>query len=564
MVSIASLFPSHPVAIRKLRDREEKLSGYPHWRLQVPHDIIDVLKYPLTNLTDTERCIVHCDATALADLIRKRVHSAVDVLTAFVKAAVVAQDLTNCLSEIFIEEGYERAKQLDRHLLETGQTVGPLHGVPVSIKDHIKIKGIDTSTGYIGWAYKTVADSDAVVVDILRKAGAILYVKTQNPQTLLSLETNNSVFGRTVSPFNRNLTPGGSSGGESALIACHGSPLGVGTDIGGSVRIPAAHSGLYGLKGSVARLPHAGLLGTHDGMEAIVGAVGPLATSARDLGLFCRVMLDAQPWLVEPPLLEMPWKREVAKGEGVPKKLSIAILFDDGVVAPHPPITQALRKYKDALITAGHDVIEWQPLDHQNGWDLIAKLYLLDGGAEYHDTIQSAGDTAVPLTNWILDHAQGRKSYTPADMFRLNLERDAFRAKALVHWNETRHRTATGRPVDAILCPVAPTLAPPHDSTAWWGYTSHWNLLDLPGVVFPVGRFAAADAFAVEPLPPARGDVETFIHGQWNPATYDNAPIGLQLVGRRHNEEKLLAMLDIVESSVPGHTSLGSLHNGNA
>lgn len=136
-------------------------------------------------------------------------------------------------------------------------------------------------------------------------------------------------------------------------------------------RVPAAHCGLYGLKGSVARLPHAGLQGSHDGMDAIVGCVGPLARSARDLELFCRVMLDAKPWLVEPPLLEMPWNSAVAKGEGLPQKLSIAILWDDGVVTPDFPITQALMKYKYALIAAGHDVIDWQPLNHKEGWDLI-------------------------------------------------------------------------------------------------------------------------------------------------------------------------------------------------
>jgi len=368
---------------------------------------------------------------------------------------------------------------------------------------------------------------------------------------LLSLETDNNVFGRALNPFNRNLTPGGSSGGESALIACHGSPLGVGTDIGGSVRIPAAHCGLYGLKGSVARLPHAGLLGSHDGMEAIIGCVGPLARSARDLELFCRVMLDAKPWLVEPPLLEMPWKRDVARGEDLPEKLSIAILFDDGVVAPHPPIAEALRRYKNALTAAGHDIIEWHPLDHQYGWDLIVKLYLLDGGAEYHETILGAGETEVPQTQWLLNHANGRAPYTPAEMFRLNAERELFRLKALAHWNATQQRTASGRPVDAILCPVASTLAPPHNTTTWWGYSSQWNILDLPGVAFPVGKFKAGRNATYPPFAPPRNDVEKFIQGQWDPATYDNAPISLQLVGRRHNEERLLAILNVVERDVP-------------
>jgi amidase len=135
--------------------------------------------------------------------------------------------------------------------------------------------------------------------------------------------------------------------------------------------VPAAHCGLYGLKGSVARLPHGGLLGSHDGMDAIVGCIGPLASSAQDLELFCRVMLECHPWLQESPLLDMPWKSDVAHGGSLPAKLSIAILFDDGVVGPHPPITDALRQSKDALIAAGHDVIEWQPAEHKEGWELI-------------------------------------------------------------------------------------------------------------------------------------------------------------------------------------------------
>lgn len=134
--------------------------------------------------------------------------------------------------------------------------------------------------------------------------------------------------------------------------------------------------GLYGLKGSVGRMPHAGLMGSHDGMDAIVGALGPLARSARDLGLFCRVMSQYEPWTVEPPLLEMPWRQDVADGAGLPPKLSIAILWDDGVVTPHPPILDALARARDALTAAGHDVIDWEPVDHQEAWDLIVRAHV--------------------------------------------------------------------------------------------------------------------------------------------------------------------------------------------
>ncbi|KAF9245810.1 amidase signature domain-containing protein [Melanogaster broomeanus] len=566
MPSTPSFQPlSSDVAIRKQSDRKEKLEQFNASGGHDPKpsdDVLNVQSYPQATLTDKQRAIVNCDATSLVDSIRKMVYTSTEVLTAFVTVAVRAQDVTNCLTESCLNDAFARAAELDRHLKETGEVVGPLHGLPVSIKDHVKVKGLDTST----WAYNTVADSDALVVSILRAAGAIIYVKTQNPQTLLSLETNNNIFGRTVNPYNLTLTSGGSSGGEAALIACRGSPIGVGTDIGGSIRIPAAHCGLYGLKCSVARMPHSGLIGSHDGMDAIVGCVGPLARSARDLELFCRVTLDAEPWLSEPPLLEMPWKGDVALGQGLPEKLAIAILYDDGVVAPHPPITQALRKYEAALRNAGHEVIVWEPLDHHKGWDLMMGLYFLDGGAEYHEVLRAGGEVPVPQTKWILDQIQNPRPFSVDEIFRLNVERETFRSRALQHWNTTK--SSLGHPVDAILCPVAPTLAPPHDTTCWWGYTSHWNLLDLPAVVFPAGQYSAT-----EPRPPVipsyspRNRVEENIAQQWDPVTYDNAPIGLQLVGRRHNEERLLAILKIIErivpSEVPGLANEGAVSGVN-
>ena len=118
-------------------------------------------------------------------------------------------------------------------------------------------------------------------------------------------------------------------------------------------------------------MPHAGLLGSHDGMDAIVGVLGPLTRSARDLRFFCKVMLDYKPWMMEPQLIEIPWKDDIARGLGIPEKLSFAILWDDGVVTPHPPIKEALEKTRDALVAAGHNVVDWQPLQHQYAWDLI-------------------------------------------------------------------------------------------------------------------------------------------------------------------------------------------------
>lgn len=210
-----------------------------------------------------------------------------------------------------------------------------------------------------------------------------------------SLETDNNIFGKTSNPFDRDRTAGGSSGGESALISLHGSPLGLGTDIGGSIvsssfltlprkpdkfcvqkRLPAACTGLFGFKASVARIPHKGLLGSHDGMDAIVGVLGPIARTARDLALFCKVMLQYKPWLIEPALLEIPWKEDVVKGVDLPDKLRFAILWDDCVFTPDPEIVDSLKKVKAKLEALGHIVIDWEPLEHKEAWELIVSRNL--------------------------------------------------------------------------------------------------------------------------------------------------------------------------------------------
>ena len=166
-------------------------------------------------------------------------------------------------------------------------------------------------------------------------------------------------------------------------------------------------------------------------------------------------------------------------------------------------------------------------------------------------------DPPVPQTEWILAQVpNGGRPFTVAELFKLNLAREAFRARLAAHWNATASRTATGRQVDAVLSPVAATLAPPHDTTRWWGYTSYWNLLDFPAAVFPAGSFRSA---GYQPLAwpqgavhtgEPRNDRERVVREQWNPQTYEDAAVGLQLVGRRLNEERLLGVLRRVEEAI--------------
>ena len=160
----------------------------------------------------------------------------------------------------------------------------------------------------------------------------------------------------------------------------------------------------------------------------------------------------------------------------------------------------------------------------------------------------------VPQTEWILSHVpNGGKPFSIAETFKLNVAREAFRARVAAHWNATRSRTTTGRPVDAILSPVAATLAPPHDTTRWWGYTSYWNLVDYPAAVFPVGKLSQRDYTLLSDVrgrAAARNEVEAFVASQWDPATYDNAPVSLQLIGRRLHEEHVLGVLTQIDNVV--------------
>lgn len=180
--------PWRDVAARKCDDRAARLRAYEQWSLGAdfpPSSQKHVVPLVHKRLTERERSFLAADVTSLAARLATRECTAVEVTTAFCKAAYAAQELTNCLTEIMFTQALARARELDAHLAVTGSVVGPLHGVPVSIKDHVLVKGEDTSTGYIAWAGRTVADRDACVVQILRAAGAVIYVKTANPQSLL-------------------------------------------------------------------------------------------------------------------------------------------------------------------------------------------------------------------------------------------------------------------------------------------------------------------------------------------------------------------------------------------
>lgn len=345
---------------------------------------------------------------------------------------------TNCLSETCFAQGLETAKRLDEHLARTGTPVGPLHGLPISLKDNFNLVGLDSTVGFVSHI-GDAATQDAALAELLRGVGAVFYVKTNVPTAMMIAESVNHVFGRTVSPLNRRLTSGGSSGGESALIAFRGSPCGVGTDIGGSLRIPAACTGIFTLRPSFGRFPTLRCRSGMPGQEAVQSVNGPLTRTLADLELYCRAVVGAEPWRADPRCLPIPW-RDVA----LPARLRVAVMRDDGMARPTPPVARALRAAADRLRAAGHEVVDWSSEDQPEGARLLDRMFVADGGVHIRREVERSGEPWRPE----MAQYEAARELGTAEMWALHLDRVAFQKRYLDRWNRAG--------IDAILCPTTP------------------------------------------------------------------------------------------------------------
>lgn len=374
-------------------------------------------------LSHHELQITGLGAAALARGIRTGAFSCLQVAEAFCRQAAVAQQLTNCLTEVFFTEALDRARQLDDMLTAAkGVPIGPLHGVPISVMDHIDVKGQHTTSGYVAYAETSVVKgADALLVETLRDAGAVLYCKTNTPQFMMVLETVNNIYGRTLNPWNTKLAAGGS--GEGVLLALRGSPLGVGADLGGSIRAPAAFNGLYGFKPSAGRVSTSGWGSTLAGQESIAAVAGPLAHNVEDMDLFMQVLADSKPWLKE-PLLNMPWRSQIGASEA--RTLTVGVMLWDEVVLPHPYITRVISEVAVKLGKAGHDgtlafsgprsrasvltavaVIPFRPLEHGRALDeILLPLSFTDGGLDIQHTLFEGNEPIFPAAKRLLEEVQ--------------------------------------------------------------------------------------------------------------------------------------------------------------
>ncbi|TAQ88359.1 hypothetical protein B7494_g3302 [Chlorociboria aeruginascens] len=485
--------------------RASLLSSFPsEWIIPVDclpsEEVLNVSAFPRDSgfFADEELRITEAGAVEIVENISQKVWTAEHVTTAFCKKAAVAHQLINCLTETLFSEALATARSLDEYFIRTGKLVGPLHGLPISLKDNFETAGRASCVGFVGWADQP-ATRDSSLVALLKKLGAVVYVKTNVPPAMMMAETTNNVFGRTVNPLNRSLTPGGSSGGEAALLSFGGSPLGVGTDIGGSLRIPAACSGIFTLKPSLGRFPHFDTKSGMAGQEAVVSVNGPMSKNLSDIKLFAKTVIDSTPWLIDPKCLPIPWRNIEA-----PKKLKIGILWNDGVVNPTPPVKRALAETVLKLRAAGHEVVDWAPEGHIQAPDILAKMFFADGGKTIRNSIETSGE---PWQDQMMGYANANEIGV-FDMWQIHRERNALCKMYLDRWN-----ACDG--LDAILSPTTPYTSVKHGDWLHVGYTCIWNILDYTSVSFPTGLFADEQLDLLASDEASFGELDTEIRAKY-------------------------------------------------
>ncbi|KIW84751.1 hypothetical protein Z517_00139 [Fonsecaea pedrosoi CBS 271.37] len=539
-----------------------------------PQNVLDVPRQFLSRseIDITENYTVE---TLLSALASKKL-SCAEVAEAFCHRAAIAQQLTNCLTEPLFDSAIHRAKELDAYLSQTGKPFGPLHGLPVSVKDTFNVKGVDTSIG-LAYLCEKPATENAPLINLLLSLGCVIVAKTNIPQTLASLDSINNVFGRTMNPINRLCTAGGSSGGEGVLVAMKGSILGIGTDIGGSIRVPAMCNGLYGFKPSNNRIPYGGQAQTgREGMSrtSVQAVAGPIARSVRDIDVFLREVIPRAPLWGE-DCMPCPWpvsspSPQQIQGSGPNGELVIGILRSDGNCTLLPPITTILNEVSVGLSGAssrtGVKVLVKElltPRAWTRSQSVMSKLMGVDGAVVMNHMIQSTGEPLVP---WMQTRFRSGKPQALERVAELQAQRSQLEREMLELWSEVDAHGRRRQVLDAIICPVAPHPVPPIEGYNAVGMTSSWVLFDYPSGTVPVRPVVEADLELGRPL--AAGTVL----GSWDQKcrelwdehvtdrrVYLDTPLSVQVVVQRGRDDWLCKVMGVVDEVMKSQSASGEI-----
>ena len=455
--------------------------------------------------------LIYTSATSLARAIREKQVSSQEVVEAYIHRIEAVNPQLNAVVQLTAGTALTQARQADAALAR-GESKGPLHGVPITIKDSFDTEGVISTAGTKGRA-SYVPQQDATAVARMRAAGAILLGKTNLPELSLAYESNNLIYGRTNNPYDLLRTPGGSSGGESAIIAAGGSPLGLGTDGFGSIRIPSHFCGITGLKPTSGSIPFTGLMPPGFGASARIRHVGPMARYVADLALTFPV-LAGMDWR-DPATVPMP--------PGDPrnielKNLRVAFYTDNGIMSPTPGTIEVVRTAVRALAGAVTFVEEARPAGIEQSYEIFRDLFAADGGAGVQRLLQVAGTTEIHP--FVQQFAEILRPYamTGAEFSSLLVRWDMFRSTLLSFIEK----------YDVIICPVCAKPAWPHSSTITeeqffaGSYSITYNLTGWPAVA---------------------------VRGGTSP---EGLPIGVQVVARPWREDVALAVAQHLENVLGG------------
>ena len=459
--------------------------------------------------------IIYSSAKSIAQAIQDRDVSAVEVVQAHLDRIEEVNDRLNAVVHLCAERALEEAREADAALAR-GESKGALHGVPMTLKDSLDTEGVVTTGGTLG-RRTFVPDWDSTVAARLRGAGAILLGKTNTPEITFAGETDNLVYGRTNNPYGLDRTPGGSSGGAGAIVAAGGSPFDMGSDTGGSIRLPAHFSGIAGIKPNSGRVPRTGhIISYAAGAEDAYTQNGPMARYVEDLVLTLPI-ISGPDW-EDPAIVPMPL------GDPADVDLtSLRVAFytsSPGYNAPTQETVETVSAAVGVVADVVASVEEDTPDPVSRVPDLGDRIGEGDGRASMLRLLDRAGTTQLsPFIQKIRDEA----SPISTGEFTKSLEElDQYRSDMLIFM----------RGYDAIICPTAAMPTPPHgetfsDENRNAFYTAPYNLTGWPGAVVRCGTSS------------------------------EGLPIGVQVVTRPWREDVALALTSILESALGGYIRPG-------
>ncbi|MCH8185587.1 MAG: amidase [Chloroflexi bacterium] len=498
-------------------------------------------------------------ATDLAEAIRERRLSAREVVEAHVNRIEAVDVRLNAVVIPTFERALAEADLADAAIAR-GERVGPLHGVPITVKEQFEVSGTDATFGLRARIGDRAA-RDGPLVAKLRRAGAIIVGKTNLPQLMLAYETDNDVYGRTNNPWDLERTPGGSSGGEAAIIAAEGSPLGLAGDMGGSIRVPAHFCGIHGLKPTSGRLTNddspAQHAWTFAGQQAIVSQPGPLARSVADLSAAMRVLAEPEPNPVEPPVKMFAPESIDLRG------LRFGMYTGNNLFPAAPALRRAVEEAADALRSLGTEVLELDPPDATEAMRIFVSIVTSGGPRSLNDAL--GGDRRHPILNELSLGLKIPNAVRPAlawaiqalgDRRRAFLMRSAGPRSAYDFWGLVRERDAFRRQflasldrdrLDGLICPPHSLPALTHGSGeqlfAAAGQAVTYNLLGVPAGVVAATRVRRGEE---SDRPPSRDGSDRAAIGVEQGSA--GLPVGVQVVARYWREDVVLAVMSALEA----------------